>query len=91
MKPTSIPSTSFVLAMKYQKTTILLDDVIKEYMPHISIEYAKRRAQKQALPFPVFRAEDTKKSPYFVNVSDLANWLDSQTEKGRSEWHKVNS
>ncbi|RRD90406.1 pyocin activator PrtN family protein [Conchiformibius steedae] len=91
MKSDNQLNTAFVLAMRYQSTTVLLEEIIKHYMPHVGIEQAKRRAAEQTLPFPAFKADrGNKKSPYLVRVSDVAAWLDNQAADAEAEWRKVN-
>ena len=90
-RPTDLPSTAFMLAMRYQSQHIPLADVIKQYMPHLTYDYAHRRATEQSLPFPVFRSDpNSKKSAYLVRVSDLALWLDSVAEQAARDWENVN-
>ncbi|ULJ66622.1 pyocin activator PrtN family protein [Wielerella bovis] len=90
MKPDT-PSTAFTLTMCHQSTVISLEDVIKKYLPHMSIDQAKRRAAEQTLPFPAFKADkNSKKSPYMVRVDALAAWLDNASEQAQDDWNKVN-
>lgn len=84
------PSTAFVLTMRYQSTTVPLEEIIKHYMPHVGIDQAKRRAAEQTLPFQAFKADkNSHKSPYLVRVADVAAWLDSQAAAAE-DWRKVN-
>lgn len=90
MKPDT-PSTAFTLTMRHQSTIITLQEVITQYLPHISLDQAKRRAAEQTLPFPVFKADkNSKKSPYMVRVDALAAWLDHASEQAEEDWRKVN-
>lgn len=85
------PSTAFVLTMRYQSTTVPLEEIIKHYMPHVGLDQAKRRAAEQTLPFPAFKADrGNKKSPYLVRVADVAAWLDNQAAEAAEDWRKVN-
>lgn len=91
MKRDTAPSTAFVLTMRYQSTVATLDDIVKDYLPHLSIERAKKLASTQELPFPVFRADKkSQKSTYLVRLEHVATWLDSSSEDGYDEWRKVN-
>lgn len=83
--------TGFALLMRYRAPVITLETAIKDFLPHISIEQAKRRAGVQTLPFPAFRAEASQKSPYLVNVADLATWLEKSREEATGEWQKIHS
>ncbi|WP_304335286.1 pyocin activator PrtN family protein [Conchiformibius steedae] len=88
---TETPSTAFILTMRYQSTTVALDEIVKHYLPHIGIAQAKRRAAEQTLPFPTFKADkNSHKSPYLVRVADVAAWLDKQAADAAEDWLKVN-
>lgn len=91
MKRNDLPNTAFVLTMRYQSTVVSLDEVIKQYLPHISLDQAKRRAAECSLPFPAFKVDrNSKKSPYMVRVDALAAWLDRESSEASDNWEKVN-
>lgn len=50
---------------------------------------AKQRAAKCKLPFPAFKV-DGNKSEYFVNLTDVAVWLDTLQKESRLNWSEVN-
>jgi len=50
---------------------------------------AAKRAARAALPVPAYRA-GSQKSPWLVDVEDLANYLGAQKAKASDEWRKVN-
>lgn len=89
-KPELKPSAYFLLSMRYMSPAITLQTVIADYFPHLEIEEAKRRANKCTLPFPTFKADESRKAPHMVNISDLAAWLDSQHSKAADDYHKLN-
>lgn len=72
-------NTTLGLMAIHNKTEIPLDVVAKEYLG-ISIAEAKRKALRQQLPFPAYRAPG-QKSIWLVNVQDLANFIDSERQK----------
>ncbi len=80
---------AFLLAARYKKPAIFLEDVILDFMPHLTIDAANRRANKQTLPFPVFRS-DSGKSPWLVNISDLAAYLESRRDAAKRDWTAMN-
>lgn len=65
-----------------------LETVAKEYL-NLSPEVARRKANAQSLPWPVISADGNKKSPKFVSVSALAEWLDQIENKAKDEWARV--
>ena len=44
---------------------------------------------RAALPVPAFRC-GSQKSPWLVNVEDLADYIESQRRQALQEWQKVN-
>jgi len=80
--------TSFILAMQYRKPVILLEEAIKDYLPHLELSAAKRQASTCSLPFPAFRPAGSK-SQWMVNVADIATWLDSEREKASQDWERM--
>lgn len=81
--------TSMMLILRYKRPVVTLKDVVEDYMPHLDMAAAKQRAAKCKLPFPAFKV-DGNKSEYFVNVSDIAVWLDSLQSESKRNWSEVN-
>lgn len=79
------------LLMRYKKPVIPLDIAVKEWLPHLSRDVAQRRANKQSLPFPVFRADSSNKADYMVYITDIAAWLRHAREEALNDWNKVHS
>jgi hypothetical protein len=50
---------------------------------------AARRAGKQSLPIPAFRA-GSQKSPWLVDTAKLANYLDELKVQAARDWHRLN-
>lgn len=82
--------TGLMLMMKYRRPTVSLEDILPDYLPHLSLEVANKRAAKCDLPFPVFKP-DGNKSPYYVHLTALAIWLDSLQEDSQKDWHAMNN
>ena len=89
MNPTI--DTGCMLALRYRAPVIPLETACADFMPHLSIEVARRRAKVQTLPFPVFQADKSQKTTFFVNVSDLAAWLESSREPAAETWMKMHN
>ena len=83
--------TGFMLALRYRTPVIPLETACADFLPHISIDVARRRAKVQTLPFPVFQADKSQKTTYFVNVSDLAAWLEASREQAAETWMKMHN
>ncbi|ENW98659.1 hypothetical protein F900_02742 [Acinetobacter modestus] len=69
-------STSDYLFMRYRSMTVLLDEVVKDYYPHLSKVKVLEKARKQEFPFSCFKLDKSQKAPYFVHIQDLAKVLD---------------
>lgn len=83
-------NTALALVMRYGSPVIKLQTAIEDYLPHIGLAQAKVRAAKHELPFPAFKDAKSKKAQYFVNVMDVAAWLDREHERAADEWAKLN-
>lgn len=80
-------NTVFLLMAEYGQATVPLETIAKKYL-NISLAEANRNASKQSLPFPVFRAP-SQRSPWMVNIADLAEWIDKQRDKAREDWKTI--
>ena len=80
---------AFLLAMKYKSPVVKLEAVIADFLPHLTIETAKKRANKQNLPFPAFKSEDNIKATWLVNITDVAIWLNKQRENSAKDWQNL--
>ena len=69
-------STSDYLFMRYRSMTVLLDEVVKDYYPHLSKVKVLEKARNQEFPFSCFKLYKSQKAPYFVHIQDLAKVLD---------------
>lgn len=81
--------TSMMLVLRYKRPVVALKDIVSDYMSHIDMAQAKQRAAKCKLPFPAFKI-DGNKSEYFVNLCDVAVWLDSLHEESKRNWKELN-
>ena len=79
-------NTFFALQAEFGSPIAKLDDVAEKYLG-IKPEKARMKAARAELPFPAFRG-GTQKSPWLVNIADLAKWLDEQREAAAIEWEK---
>ncbi len=81
--------TSFLLLAQYEKPLIPLKDISEEYFG-CAPGTAQKKASSGNLPLPIVRLSESQKSPLFVHINDLAEFIDKQTEKAREEWESVN-
>lgn len=76
---------SFLLMLKFKRPVVKLEELLPEYLPHLTLEQANKRANKCNLPFPAFKSDGVK-SPFYVNLSDVVMWLQSEREKAKKDW-----
>jgi hypothetical protein len=77
----------FLLTYEYGSTTVPLARCAELF--GYSPDEAAKRAARAALPVPAFRC-GSQKSPWLVNVEDLADYLETQRLQALQEWKKVN-
>ncbi len=68
-------NTTFMLMAQYNKAVVKLEDVSKEYFG-IGKDVAFNKAKAGQLPVPAFRAGNSNKAPWMINLSDLGAHLD---------------
>ncbi|MBL8299947.1 MAG: pyocin activator PrtN family protein [Rhodanobacteraceae bacterium] len=79
-------NTVFLLLAEYGTGQIPLERCA--HLFGLSAEEAAKRACKQALPIPVFRA-GTQKSPWIVDATTLGHYLDDRIRGAQCEWTKL--
>lgn len=83
-------NTYTMLVLRYMSPVVPLENVVQDYLSHMSLEIAKRKAVKQELPFPVVRLGEKQKSSWMVNLSDLAAYIDKQTALAQHDHKAMN-
>ncbi|MEK5765253.1 pyocin activator PrtN family protein, partial [Acinetobacter junii] len=63
--------TADYLFMKYRSMTVLLDEIVRDYYPHLSKIKVLEKARNQEFPFSCFKLDKSQKAPYFVHIQDL--------------------
>lgn len=79
-------NTFFALLAEYGTAQIPLDRCCGKF--GLSAAEAAKRAGRQALPVPVYRA-GTQKAPWLVSAQDLANYLDRCREQAAQDWQRI--
>ncbi|NCC29986.1 MAG: pyocin activator protein PrtN [Gammaproteobacteria bacterium] len=79
-------NTTFLLLAEYNTSDIPLAVVAAKYLG-LNERVAAGKASRGELPFPAYRP-GSQKSPWLVNVADLAAWLDSERAKAVDEARK---
>ncbi len=79
-------NTFFALLAEYGTAQIPLERCVSLF--GIDTKEAAKRAALQRLPVPVFRA-GTQKSPWLIDASKLAAYLDECKAKAEADWSKM--
>jgi hypothetical protein len=79
-------STLFLLLAEYGTGQIPLERCAHIF--GLRTDEAAKRAGRQALPVPVFRA-GTQKSPWIIEAAALASFLNDQKSRAQDEWKKI--
>lgn len=72
-------NTVFLLMAQFgARAVIPLDEVRREYFPHLELDKFLRKLSAGEIPLPVVRIEKSQKSAKGVYVQDLADYIDHQ-------------
>lgn len=71
------------------RVAIPVEDVRREYFPHLELLQFMRKLSIGDIPLPVTRAERSVKSAKYISMMDLAIYLDAQMEAGRRDYEKL--
>ncbi len=81
-------STFFALMAEYGTVEVPLDQVCEKYFG-LAPGKAKERALIKQLPIAAHRL-GTQKSPWMINLQDLAEHIDKQRAAAQLEWNHMN-
>lgn len=78
--------TIFMLMSRYDtRVMIPLETVRKDFFPELSLISLKNKTDSGEIPLVVTRLCPSQKSTRMVHVKDLADFLDGQAKKARTE------
>lgn len=83
--------TAIMLMFQFNAACVELETIMHLF-GYLSKTEAYRAATAGDLPVPVWKARDSNKAPYLVNLEDLANWMDKQRATAQHEmdsWTKT--
>ena len=79
------PSTFALLVEKHgPRPTIPLEEVRREYFPHLARQMFHRKLRSGDIPLPIIRMEASQKSPRSVHMRDLATYLEARRLEAKS-------
>lgn len=74
------------LFMQFKTMTPTLEQVGAMYYPHLSKAKLLEKARKKDFPFVCFKLDESQKSPYLVDIIDLAFVLNKRYEEQAKEY-----
>lgn len=74
------------LFMQFKTMTPTLEQVGAMYYPHLSKAKLLEKARKMEFPFVCFKLDESQKSPYLVDIIDLAFVLNKRYEEQAKEY-----
>jgi hypothetical protein len=83
-------NTTFILMAQYgAKAIIPIDDVRRDYFPHLEVDKLLRKIATGDIALPLVRMEKSQKTAKGVHVSDLALYIDERREAARKECEQL--
>lgn len=83
-------NTVFLLMAQFNgKAVIPVDDICREYFPHLDSPKFVRKVGAGDISIPLIRIEDSQKCAKGVHIQDLADYLDKRREAAVKEWKQV--
>ncbi|MDN5479759.1 MAG: pyocin activator PrtN family protein [Chryseobacterium sp.] len=74
------------LFMQFKTRTPTLEQVAAMYYPHLSKAKILEKARKKEFPFICYKIDESQKSPYLVDIFDLAFVLDKRYNEQAKEY-----
>jgi len=74
------------LFMQFKTITPTLEQVAAMYYPHLSKAKILEKARKKEFPFICYKIDESQKSPYLVDIFDLAFVLDKRYNEQAKEY-----
>lgn len=74
------------LFMQFKTMTPTLERVAAMYYPHLSKAKILEKARKKEFPFICYKIDESQKSPYLVDIFDLAFVLDKRYNEQAKEY-----
>lgn len=85
-------NTAFLLMAQYDgRAVIPVDDVCRDYFPHLSREAFLRKHTAGEIEIPLVRIEEGQKSAKGIHLVDLAAYVDKRREAAIREQRALHS
>lgn len=88
-----IMNTQFLLMAQYNaKAVIPLEDVCRDYFPHLTPNKFKLKVVRGDIKIPLMRIDGaSQKSSVGIHLTDLAEFIDKRKEAAKREYDGLNS
>jgi hypothetical protein len=84
------PATVFLLMAQYHgKAVISVDEVCRDYFPHLDSTKFIRKVGAGDIAIPMIRMEASQKTAKGVHINDLAEYIDRQAHAARKECRQL--
>ncbi|MFB8340943.1 pyocin activator PrtN family protein [Brucella cytisi] len=85
-------NTSFLLMAQYSGRAIIpVDDVCRDYFPHLTPEKFVRKVTSGDIKIPLVRIEESQKAARGIHINDLAEYLDTRRAIAVREYGQFHS
>ncbi|ENU79724.1 hypothetical protein F975_02353 [Acinetobacter sp. ANC 3789] len=81
--------TSDYLFLQFRTITPTLEQVGAIYYSHLSKAKLFEKAKKMEFPFVCYKIDESQKSPYFVDIFDLAFVLEETYKSQLDDFYKI--
>lgn len=82
-------NTAFLLMAQYNgKAIIPVDDLCRDYFPHLTPEKFVRKVTCGDIKIPLVRIEESQKAAKGVHINDLASYLDDRRTAAMREYQQ---
>ena len=83
-------NTAFLLMAQYGgRAVIPVEEVAKDYFPHLSGDKLARKVASGEIPIPIVRIEQSQKAAKGVHLVDLADYIDRQRAAAVKEYRQI--
>lgn len=79
----------FLMAQYHGKAVISVDEICRDYFPHLDPAKFIRKVSAGDISIPMIRMEGSQKTAKGVHISDLADYIDKRRNAARKECNQL--
>ena len=77
-------NTLFMLMAAHSARPVIDDEQVRQaYFAHLTLPVFRRKLDSGEIPLPFTQMERSQKAPRMITLTDLAEYIDRQAERGR--------